>query len=360
MKVIVWGTGYFAKEYVERKSYHVGDEIIAFTDNDSNLWGKTFKEKTILAPEYLEQIKFDRLIICSAHFAEIIKQIREELCINAEIITYFELEDQIKKQLISKYADVQDDGIQKVLAYYREHPLNIYGAFDQKGIETIYPVQYDADKMPYILFEEKKMFFPKSYPFVCDNNLVCIKNILYEQGEHSPHLYIKDKNILKKDMVIVDAGVCEGNFALRYADYAKKIYLIECDPEWSEVLQRTFQPYKDKVVFCQKYLSDKDSEQSVRLDTLIQEPIDILKMDIEGYEVRALKGAERVLRESSAYCAVCSYHKHQDERQIKALLQQYGYRVETSEGFMFFPYDDCLEFRKGVVYGRKNQANGEY
>ena len=83
-------------------------------------------------------------------------------------------------------------------------------------------------------------------------------------------------------------------------------------------------------------------------------------MDIEGYEVRALKGAERVLRESSAYCAVCSYHKHQDERQIKALLQQYGYRVETSEGFMFFPYDDCLEFRKGVVYGRKNQANGEY
>ena len=42
MKVIVWGTGYFANEYVERKSYHIDDEIIAFVDNNKNLWGKEF------------------------------------------------------------------------------------------------------------------------------------------------------------------------------------------------------------------------------------------------------------------------------------------------------------------------------
>lgn len=353
MRIIVWGTGDLANEFIKRKSYYLQDNIIAFVDNNNKLWGKKFNKKDIISPKQLQQMEFDRLILCTVYFKEIKEQITKELFLNVEIMTYFEIEEQIKNELIIKYEGIQSNEMQRVLTYYKLHGLNIFGSYDSKGSNIIYPVCYDADKMPYIQFEGKKMFFPKSYLFEKENNLVCIKNILYEQGNHSPHLYIKDDYEIKKDLIIVDAGVCEGNFALRYIDYAKKVYLIESDPEWIKALERTFHPYRHKVIICDKYLSAENSDISITLDALIAENIDLLKMDIEGYEVSALEGGERVLRESNAYCAICSYHRHGDEYKIKHLLQRYGYDTDTSEGFMFFPYDNHIEFRRGVVYGKK-------
>ena len=78
-------------------------------------------------------------------------------------------------------------------------------------------------------------------------------------------------------------------------------------------------------------------------------------MDVEGFELEALEGGKRLLRESGAYCAICSYHKHDDEKKIREFLEKLGYQTDTSEGYMFFPYDDDLELRKGVVYGIKNR-----
>jgi len=82
---------------------------------------------------------------------------------------------------------------------------------------------------------------------------------MYEQKDKSPHLYIKDENIITQNSVLVDAGTCEGNFAIRFVDKVSKMYLIEPDPVWQECLQRTFYPFKDKVVICNKSLARYDS-----------------------------------------------------------------------------------------------------
>lgn len=357
MKIIVWGTGYWANEYVIRKSYHLDDQILAFTDNNSDLWGKQFQNLEIIPPYELKQLEFDRLVVCSTHYQEIMRQIEEELQIDhTKIITYFELENSIKEELILRYSVRQDAELLKVLRYYQMYSLNIYGYYDGNGMNHIEQVQYDVDEMPYIFFEGKRMYFPREYRFSSMNGSEYIRNILYEQGKHSPHLYMKSADIIHKNMVIVDAGVCEGNFALRYVEEAGKIYLIEPDPKWSEALERTFRPYKSKVVICNKYLSNEDTENTVTLDTLVKEPVDIVKMDIEGYEVSALEGSAKILRESKAYCAICSYHRHNDEQKIKYLLNQYGYQTQTSEGYMFFVYDAYREFRRGVVYGIKGET----
>lgn len=212
---------------------------------------------------------------------------------------------------------------------------------------------YDMDGMPYTIFENKKMFYPRDYKFQLLDGIACLRNILREQGDHSPHQYIQPGYTMEKDMVIVDAGTCEANFALRYVEDAKRIYLVESDPRWVEALKRTFEPYKDKVIICDRFLSGEDTGDSITLDTLVNEKIDFLKMDIEGYEIEALAGAKRVLRESNARCAICSYHRHGDEQIIKDVLKEYGYHTSTSEGYMFFPYDTYLEFRRGIVYGNK-------
>lgn len=93
----------------------------------------------------------------------------------------------------------------------------------------------------------------------------------------------------------------------------------------------------------------------------MQEPIDFLKMDIEGAEIDALLGGKRLLQASRARCAICSYHRSHDEENIKLILQALGYRTATSHGYMFFPYDphclETLEFRRGVVYGWRGKED---
>jgi predicted RNA methylase len=201
------------------------------------------------------------------------------------------------------------------------------------------------------------MYYPQSFSFVNCDGKQYVYNVLREQGEKSPHLYVRNNDEIKEDSVIVDAGVCEGNFALRYVDKAKKIYLIESDPQWIKALKMTFSDYQDKVVICNKFLTRYESESTTTLDELVQEDIDFLKMDIEGAEIDAILGGKNILRKSNARCAICSYHKKNDEENIRYLLETYGYQTSTSEGYMFFPYDenilDTMDFRRGVVYGAK-------
>jgi hypothetical protein len=163
-----------------------------------------------------------------------------------------------------------------------------------------------------------------------------------------------------RDKIIVDAGVCEGNFALKYIENAKKMYLIECDPRWMRALRLTFAPFKDKVVFCDKFLTKYESKTTTTIDVLVKEKIDFLKMDIEGAEVDALLGAKKTLLGSKASCAICSYHRQNDEENIRFILNSLGYSTETSIGYMFFPYDeniiDTLDLRKGIVYGKKQNS----
>lgn len=116
-------------------------------------------------------------------------------------------------------------------------------------------VYRDAEGWSYVLFEEKRMYFPKKTVFTHQQGLEYVPYILGEQGAGSPHLYLRQTDAIKEGDVLVDAGVCEGNFALRFIDRARKIYLIEADASWMEALERTFALYREKIVFCNKFLS---------------------------------------------------------------------------------------------------------
>ena len=148
---------------------------------------------------------------------------------------------------------------------------------------------------------------------------------------------------------------------MHHIEKVKKVYLIECELDWIEALKATFEPYKEKVVFCDKYLSDKDSDTCITLNTLVQEPVDFLKMDIEGEEVNALRGADKVfVNSANIKCSICAYHRHGDEEKIKDILSRYGLETCTSKGYMLFIYDDEIwnnpELRRGIVRGyRKNE-----
>lgn len=61
-----------------------------------------------------------------------------------------------------------------------------------------------------------------------------------------------------------------------------------------------------------------------RLDDLLGgRKVTFLKMDIEGSELAALRGAERIIREQRPKLAICVYHKPEDMWEIPSLILQY-------------------------------------
>lgn len=358
MRAVIWGTGGTAVEVLRQKLLYSRYEIAAFTDSNPGSWGKIFwRGIPIVPPEEMKEISYDIVIVCSLYYEEIIDRMINDLQVNRDcIITYKALEQEACKLVISKYENSKDTEIQETLDRFRQGKLSILGSYAPE-VKEYHTVSRDEENFPYIMFGDKRMYYPKDHKFVKKNGMEAVEDVLYEQGGDSPHLYIRDEEEIPDDAVIVDAGVCEGNFALRFVDRAKKIYLIESDVKWMEALRRTFREYQEKVVFCNKFLSGRDNARETTLDSLVSEKIDFLKMDIEGAEVEALLGGKEVLLRSSARCAVCSYHRQNDEKYISHILESYGYKTSHSKGYMFFSYDDdindTLDLRRGVVYGVK-------
>lgn len=360
IKIIIWGTGWATEQFHQWRRYHWNYDVVAYIDNDQTKWYREYRGKTIFPPEEIKELEFEKIILCVINSESIYKQLVEEIQIEKNKILAFEenrkvIEKELCTKLIQKYSKDENPDIQKVLTYYQKYGFNLFGFYEPS--KTEYQVYYDEEQFPYVLFEGKRMYYPKEYPFLVRDGKQFVEDILKEQQEKSPHLYLQDGEKIIEDSVMVDAGVCEGNFALRYIEKVKKVYLIEADPIWMEVLKRTFREYLDKVVFCSKYLGRYDNERSITLDHLVDEKIDFLKMDIEGMEIDALLGGKTVLEQSHAHCAICSYHKQNDEKYIRYLLQNYGYKTSTSEGYMFYVHDndifDSMDFRRGIVYATK-------
>ena len=179
-----------------------------------------------------------------------------------------------------------------------------------------------------------------------------------EQQPASPHLYTKEDIKVDVGDVIADVGVGEGNFALRYVERASKVYLFECESNWIKPLEKTFEKFKEKVVINNHFVGRGAVGKYTSIDTSIKGRLDFLKMDIEGAEVEALIGARYTLVNNNVKCAICSYHRMNDELAISDLLRAYGYETSHSDGYMFFWYDSDMtewpELRRGVVYGIKS------
>ena len=269
----------------------------------------------------------------------------------------------LKHLMIQKYEDVADPAIQETLEYWKTHKLTVFNQHIDENRGTDYRVFFDDPcGLPNVYFrtvtgEWRKMFFPRNFKFTELKGEKVVPDLLQEQLPTSPHLYIKGDHKVHAGDIIIDAGVCEGNFALKYVDICSKMYLFECEPAWVEVLEQTFRDYRDKVTIIPKFLSDVTGGDNITIDDAIPDLRGqniFLKMDIEGAEPKALRGAKRILTNNRVKASVCSYHNADDCMRIKGIFRKYGYRVSTSDGWMVFVQDpkiwDSADFRKGVVY----------
>ncbi len=215
-----------------------------------------------------------------------------------------------------------------------------------RSVETEVLVD-ERNGMKYVVHHGKKLFFPRS--FSKEEVAVLYRSLLIEQDPESPHRYVASYETLK-GRILLDVGAAEGIFALDTIEFTEKVYLFECEDYWIEALNATFAPWKEKVEIIRKYVGDQNSTGSITLDSFLQgaeaEMPCFLKMDIEGAEMAALQGASGFLRTNRRTVAsICTYHRKKDAQDIAAFLSGHGFRLQFTEGFLF--WDNML--RKVIV-----------
>lgn len=267
----------------------------------------------------------------------------------------------LQQLMIKKYEDFDDPAIQETLEYWKTHEISVFNQYvTEKTKDKVY---FDEIcNSLYINFKTEsgkncKMYYPANYKFYVQDDEYFVEDLLTEQLPTSPHLYIKDEHRVNPGDIIIDAGVCEGNFALKYVDICSRMYLFEPEEDWQESLNQTFKDYRDKIEIIPRFVSDKTDGKNITIDDALPDLRGkniFLKMDVEGYEPKALRGAKRILTNNKVRASVCTYHNADDLIKVKSILQSYGFRTSTSAGYMVFLWDENIfmtaDFRKGIVY----------
>jgi hypothetical protein len=221
-----------------------------------------------------------------------------------------------------------------IVKYGDAHHLFLF-APEYDGLElTTY---YDNDcGMNYVFLpnHEKRLYFKRDMPVEKVKGMV--KALLMEQDYRSPHRYF-DHISEFEGKTLLDVGAAEGILSLMAIDYVEHAYLFECEEGWIEALQKTFEPWKEKVTIVPKYVGDHDDDSTVRLDTFFQGRQHrnlFLKMDIEGMERKALAGAEKLFSErGNVAFSICTYHERDDYRVISSFLNRYGCQYQNDTGY---------------------------
>ncbi|MDE6847163.1 MAG: FkbM family methyltransferase [Lachnospiraceae bacterium] len=161
------------------------------------------------------------------------------------------------------------------------------------------------------------------------------------------------KNDKIEDEVFVDAGAFDGQSSAMFALWAgkyKKIFALEPDPQNREKCKETLKSIDAEYEILPFGAWDRTEELSFvsglngashienneqigvekkvtvqvdKLDNLIHEKISFIKMDIEGAEINALKGAEKMIKTYKPKLAICVYHKKEDIWEIPRLILSY-------------------------------------
>lgn len=162
-----------------------------------------------------------------------------------------------------------------------------------------------------------------------------------------------DLDIVKcdKNEVVVDAGAFIGDTVIDYVNnYGtqnyKKIYCYDITQSNIEALKINLKNYPN-IICYNKALSNNQEPlyisqnsistsanmvtqngsekiESSTLDIDIKEPITLIKMDIEGYEKKALEGAKNHIKNDKPKLLISVYHNHEDLWKIPKIIREYN------------------------------------
>ncbi|GHT73797.1 hypothetical protein AGMMS50262_05520 [Bacteroidia bacterium] len=258
-----------------------------------------------------------------------------------------------------------DKDKQNILDFLKKHKNKMSA---KKYYELIYPYnytkKYNTDKYPiyrdennyYIIHNNHKLFFSSEY----DEGRVRLwyKMMLMEQDVDSPHKYESEGYEVLEGDIIAEVGTAEGMWTLSSIEKVKKAYLFERDEKWCIALRKTFEPFKDKVVIINKFVSDISNDNSTSIDNFLNgTELNFIKADIDGNEIKLVKGAKDTMNNNNNLrLCLCTYHWQNDADELENYLKENSYQTEFSRGYMIYSSDGQYippYLRHGIIRAKK-------
>lgn len=157
MKLIIWGTGKGSAKITEYINSYIGIldiEILAYVDNNTDMWGKVYNGKSVLSPGNICQYGYDFIVAASVKHEFIKKQCIEELGLPEDkIISSYELRRSLYalNQYYKKYGR-QDNCIKTDIGKIVVYTAN-FGNYDD-----LQDPLYTDENIKYVCFTDNKKF----------------------------------------------------------------------------------------------------------------------------------------------------------------------------------------------------------
>lgn len=184
--------------------------------------------------------------------------------------------------------------------------------------------------------------FKEIIGFLEENN---VENIITD-APHVTGAYFTDFMPLTSEEVFVDGGSFFGATSIEFAKHCnnqyKKIHLFEPNIPFKESIERTVASLENVQLHMKGlwneetslHFSENGSASKIRgdgeitvevtsLDIALQgEEATFIKMDIEGAELNALRGAKETIQKYKPKLAICIYHKREDILEIPLYIKE--------------------------------------
>lgn len=321
-KVFLFGAGFVGENtYEDMNKYATSWDVVGFLDNDISKQGMKMKGLAIYSPDVLKDYTSDEVLvlICCLVTAGISKQLYEMGIENYYAVCHLGWPQELRT--VCRQDNINDCDIEWLLNRVEDERSRII--------------------VKNIVEKRKVGFFDYTD--------------LREIGSE----YFIDEFFEREDKeVFIDGGGYDGDTIEEFVEWTKnkynKIYTFEPQRDKAEIIRSKLWRYEGKVELFEKGLYDSEMElsfcdgnevlsgkigeeganskiQTIDIDSVVNEKVTFIKMDIEGAELKALKGAAKTIQKDKPKLAICIYHKPEDmwqiPRYIDSLVPEYKFYI---------------------------------
>lgn len=315
-KMIFFGAGRMARAFIKTYCEEKGRLPLPayICDNNQSLWGEAIAGAPIVSPKELEREPVDNVVIVMAqvlpltmleslqlpyesgglqkyyHFIMPLSQIESYLfyCENHERVdhVYAALADDRSKYVYKKYFQCLMEGHLTFPTIFTANPYwenDLVGRLED-GYVVVYAGACDGAHMSLALASNPNI---ELHGFEPNRNYLAL---LDEKYSHLPNVHIHEY------------GLGDEAKRLCFDNTSGHSAMTVSGPAWPE--------------------REYDTISIERLDNILNGRVDLIALDIEGDEIKALHGAERIIKESKPVLAICVYHRIEHYVEVMETIEQ--------------------------------------
>lgn len=166
---------------------------------------------------------------------------------------------------------------------------------------------------------------------------------LFEPSKKS-FFFLKKKFNNRKNIHLINKGIADKNLLMSLnANVAANA------STFSDFNESVFYYKLKQFLLGKKLTIKKEMCELITLDQFVERNglnyIDLLKLDVEGFELRALKGSAKILRKTKYVCVEITFSnifKNYEKKEIDNFLQRAGFKREKSYLFPMMNFEDRI------------------